>query len=220
MNEAAVKSAEELFKSIAKSLAQHPDAVHVETRRMAASTSIFAKMDSDDAGSVIGRGGRTIRSINMLAEVGGALHRWPVSLAVKGPKKDNPARADRPEPAQDLAWSPTMAAEQAKALARWVFEMPATVALHDFDGAATIEVVPHTDEMEPRCAISTTFPGTTESVLYEGDEAVRYALSTIFAAVGRVHGYRLEVSYVRRQPPVSSTQPGAADGRFSKAVVA
>jgi predicted RNA-binding protein YlqC (UPF0109 family) len=61
----------ELVESIAKALVDHPDAVHVNSVEGEQVTVLELKVAPDDLGKVIGRQGRTAKSIRTLLGAAG-----------------------------------------------------------------------------------------------------------------------------------------------------
>ncbi len=60
---------EELIKYILNKIADHPDDLKIESLQNEESVTITAKLNPDDMGKVIGKGGKTINSIRSLVKI-------------------------------------------------------------------------------------------------------------------------------------------------------
>lgn len=60
---------EELIKYILKKIVDHPDDIKIESLQNQEMVTITAKLNPDDMGKVIGKGGKTISTIRSLAKV-------------------------------------------------------------------------------------------------------------------------------------------------------
>ncbi|MCL2402677.1 MAG: KH domain-containing protein [Coriobacteriia bacterium] len=81
---AHVKRAEELVRYIIDGLVDNPAAASIETSLEEDSLRIVIEADSDDVGKIIGRGGRTIKSIRTLARASVATPSLHVDIDVEG----------------------------------------------------------------------------------------------------------------------------------------
>lgn len=60
---------EELIKYILNKIVDHPDDLKIESLQNEESVTITAKLNPDDMGKVIGKGGKTINSIRSLVKI-------------------------------------------------------------------------------------------------------------------------------------------------------
>jgi len=70
---------EELIKYILNKIVDHPDDLKIESLQNEESVTITAKLNPEDMGKVIGKGGKTINSIRSLVKI----------LALKDQKRFN-----------------------------------------------------------------------------------------------------------------------------------
>ncbi len=70
----------EVVEYLAKSLADHPDAVRVKERRVRGQTVYIVEVDPEDKGRLIGKKGRVIESIRVLVR---AFARGRVNVEVR-----------------------------------------------------------------------------------------------------------------------------------------
>lgn len=73
-----------LVKYLVTSLVDSPDAVVVDAREEDGRLSVIINVDSEDVGKVIGRSGRTIKSIRTLARAAGSSADVIVDVDVEG----------------------------------------------------------------------------------------------------------------------------------------
>jgi predicted RNA-binding protein YlqC (UPF0109 family) len=71
-----------LVELIARSLVDHPDRVRVEETERDGRTLLRLEVSLDDRGKIIGRNGRTVRSIRSLLSAAGARRRRRVHLEI------------------------------------------------------------------------------------------------------------------------------------------
>jgi len=61
----------EILEYIAKELVEHPDAVEVTEAQRERSVQLQLRVDPEDMGKVIGKGGRTVRAIRTVMKAAG-----------------------------------------------------------------------------------------------------------------------------------------------------
>ncbi len=220
----AQQAAEALFPAMCRAVVVAPDAVRVDVQHGAASTAIVAEAAPSDAGNLIGKGGRTIRSFQLLAELVGGKYSWPVSYAVRTPDGPNPPPTARPE-ILAREWDGAAMEATLQSVLDFYLECDAQVSHTESGNVANFEVVLQGAEpvrggemfvSVPELPPTGTKPVTVQRRL-QGDEAERFMLNTIFSAIGKVHGRKVHVAYVRRSAP-PEPQPVTADGRFAEEI--
>ena len=220
LNSAAL-AAESLFPALCRELVVAPEAVRVDVQHGSASTAVVASAAPDDAGNLIGKGGRTVRSFRLLAQLVGSRHGWPVSYTVETPPGSNPPPVDRPE-LLAREWDGGAVARLLGPVLDSYLCLDADAGYTESGSVTNFEVVLHHDEPERGCELFVAVPelpaSGTEPVLVQrrlqGDEAERFMLNVIFSAIGKVHGRKVHVAYVRRAP-AAEPQPVSAAGRFA-----
>ena len=60
---------EELIKYILNKIVDHPDDLKIESLQNEESVTITAKLNPDDMGKVIGKGGKTISAVRLLVKI-------------------------------------------------------------------------------------------------------------------------------------------------------
>lgn len=73
---------DELIEFLAKSLADHPDDVHVRSRQRDQQTVLELEVAQEDLGKVIGRQGRTARALRTLLNAAGDKSRRRYTLDI------------------------------------------------------------------------------------------------------------------------------------------
>ena len=84
VDETHIKRVEELVRYIIDGLVDNPNTASIETSLEEGSLRIIIEADSDDVGKIIGRGGRTIKSIRTLARASVATPSLHVDIDVEG----------------------------------------------------------------------------------------------------------------------------------------
>jgi predicted RNA-binding protein YlqC (UPF0109 family) len=75
---------EDLVRFVTTALVDKPEALSITTTREDARISIVVEADPDDVGKIIGRGGRTIKSIRTLARASVGAPALTVDIDVEG----------------------------------------------------------------------------------------------------------------------------------------
>lgn len=220
--------AETLFESLAKAIVVQPDKLSVTVKHGVASSAVAVHPDASDAGVLIGKKGRTIRAMQLLAHLVGEKYGYPVSYSVETNPGVNPPPASRPfvefVPERSSGETQRLLGETLDA----ILEHDAQVGVNECGATTVFEVVMDGREPQHECELMVVVPELAaegcEAVdvnrRLQGDSAVMLMLNTIFSAVGRMHGRRVEVQLIRR-PGGSAAQreepqPDTAAGRFAQ----
>lgn len=75
---------EGLVRYLIESLVDVPEAVHIESEQADSTLSFRITLDPDDVGKVIGRGGRIIKAIRVLARAAGSAEGLQVEVDING----------------------------------------------------------------------------------------------------------------------------------------
>ncbi|MCL2746151.1 MAG: KH domain-containing protein [Coriobacteriia bacterium] len=84
VDEAHIKRVEELARYVIDGLVDNPGSASIETSLEEGSLRIIIEADPEDVGKIIGRGGRTIKSIRTLARASVATPSLHVDIDVEG----------------------------------------------------------------------------------------------------------------------------------------
>lgn len=84
MTVAPTADTEALVRYLVTSLVEHPDDVSIVTRESETSTSFEVTVHPDDTGKVIGRGGRVIKAIRVLARAAASANGTDAMVDVTG----------------------------------------------------------------------------------------------------------------------------------------
>ncbi|MCL2437586.1 MAG: KH domain-containing protein [Coriobacteriia bacterium] len=84
VDEAHIKRVEELVRYVIDGLVDNPGSASIETSLEEGSLRIIIEADPEDVGKIIGRGGRTIKSIRTLARASVATPSLHVDIDVEG----------------------------------------------------------------------------------------------------------------------------------------
>jgi predicted RNA-binding protein YlqC (UPF0109 family) len=172
------------------------------------STAVTATPQPKWAGNLIGKQGRCISSLRLLAAMVGDKHGYKISLTV-----DTPEESAAPAPRSVLTPRCQWDAIEVKRLMQDVLdaalEHPAEVELSETKNTAAFEVVLAAEERE--CGRTLTVSGEA----LRGDDALGAAVGTVFGAIGKMRGKACTVTLVRRKQP---KQPTSAAGRYAQEI--
>ena len=91
---------------VVKNLVDHPDDIKIERNVDEMGVLLTLKVNSEDMGQVIGRGGNTARALRTLLRIMGMKSHARVNLKIEEPeggeKEPAPKKSDAPEPSEDL----------------------------------------------------------------------------------------------------------------------
>lgn len=212
MKNPAIEIADTLFPALCNAIVVNPNKLEHSITHGTASSSVSVKPDEAEAGSLIGRSGKTIHAFGLLATLIGDRHRWLVSYGVdsNGP---NPKQKDRPEVIFNKEWN---AAEMEgllhSTLSSFLFHPADVKTLLQTSRRTSYEIVLASDEPIPLVSIT----GKDKQQL-RGDAAVAHMLIVIFEAAGRLCSHTVNIAYVRRAA-ATELQPANANGRFVKEI--
>lgn len=220
----ATTIAETLLPRLAKAVAVNPEDVDVGVKHARAST-VVSVAATTEAGNLIGKKGRTAKSFKLLARLIGDKHRWQVSYDIQTPMGENPPPTTRPVLSAQEKWSLKDTRDLLRETLMSFLECEPVITATEFQYQTTFEVVLDDSEPQREAQISAVLQQhkmsseklEDETHLLKNTEAVNYALSTIFGAIGRIHGRTVYVVLVdTRTGRKAEKQPPIADGRYAK----
>lgn len=195
-----------------------PAAVDIEAKSGECSTVISATSKTE-CGNLIGRKGRAVRSMQLLARLAGEKCGRSLSYTVQTPPGDNPPSTLRDPIASAAKWDASACHALLKEVLAATLVNRARVALLEMRYNSTFEVALDADEPVPHAEIhitdGETERPTTKRVL-NGDAALQYALTVVFGAIGKLHGRVVDVTVVRPAGVPEEPQPATAAGRYAK----
>lgn len=195
----AMGIAETLFPALARAIVVHPDELKVTVLHGTASSSVTATPHPMEAGTLIGKGGRTVRAMQLIAKLAGERYGHVVKWQVACEKGENPPQFDRRDVTFDKPWkTPQVKSLLVSTLSAFLYLPPSVGVVEDSRLHTLFEVV--LDEAEPAT--------NTE------DDSIADALEHIFNAVGKLCGKTVGVAWIRRSRPME--QPQRADGKYAK----
>jgi predicted RNA-binding protein YlqC (UPF0109 family) len=213
--------AESVFPDLARSVVVHQGEVHVDVRHGSRSSTVAVTPSDEEAGNLIGKHGRCVKSMQLLAKLAGRKHGWPVAYAVVVGQGQNPPPADRQEP--PLPWDGQAAEELLRRLLASFLAEPFEVSRSTVgEGDTThvsFEVVLSASEPVARAQMFAVPDCGGPPQVLAGDEAVSVAVNTLMKAAGKVRGTKVHVEVVRvaEPPPLEQErQPESADGSYAR----
>lgn len=213
--------AETLFPLLCRAVVVDQDALQVDVRHGAGSSTVAVTPSRAETGNVIGKKGRSARSFQLLAKLVGEKHGWPIHYTVLAPPGKNPPSVLRPPVAKVRKWNTgeTVALLSSTLSAFLLCEPTATVTVLDIGTHSTLEVMLGDGEPQFNATLLVTAPPKegveSDPIRINGDEAVQAALRTIFGAIGKQHGRTIYVTLIRRGGSMEP-QPATAAGRYAR----
>ena len=95
-------SDEEFLEYIVKSLVDHPEDVKIDRKVDEMGVLLSLKVNPEDMGQIIGRGGSTARSIRSLVRIVGLKNHARVNLKIEEPKGGRKSAPPKEEGLEDL----------------------------------------------------------------------------------------------------------------------
>ena len=210
MKSVATEIAETLFPALCRAVVVDAKKIDVKVKHGAASSSISVDPEQEEAGNLIGKHGRIIRSFVLLSQAVGERHSWPVRYGVETEPGANPPQKERTFELNKV-WNAKAANDLLNSTLSAFLVYPAQVStLVNSRRRTSYEVV--LNEEEPVLNVSLE---ERDKPVQLGDDAICAALNNIFESIGRLCGRTVTIAYVRKSEP-KEPQPKKADGRYTK----
>ena len=217
-----VAISQDLFPRLLRAAVPDGSKLRVESRHAHSSDCVVAVPLQEDAGNLIGKHGRFVRSVKLLAAMVTSKHGRRMEVHIDTPMGDNPTPKPRPPISPTVKWDAAWCKSLLQATLDAVTMHPASVTLTETGRHEYVEVLLAAEESKcvEEVAVTVTPLRQDEARRNEvltGDKALQFALATVFAAIGKQRGRSVMVVLSRRRGvPAPEPQPATAAGRYAE----